>query len=139
MTLVQPRKLLVFAFWEFRLAIIAISGDWLVDFRAMGLLVCTQICLIFSLLEYGSIMLGRRLIPANQPDVTLLSLFCAIAITTLNVYAITYKDHWKKYRHEFDAYSKLLKILGCILMIVLLGLGAATSIWLAAKMVVLPR
>jgi predicted RNA binding protein YcfA (HicA-like mRNA interferase family) len=62
----QPRKLIVFAFWELRRFLLAISGDWVVDFRAMALLALTQFSIIFSALEFGSIVLGRRLIPTGQ-------------------------------------------------------------------------
>jgi hypothetical protein len=44
----QPRKLLVFAFWELRRILLAISEDWLLDFRAMSILVITQVSSIHS-------------------------------------------------------------------------------------------
>jgi hypothetical protein len=138
MASIQPRKLLAFAFWEFRRALIAISGSWLLDFRAMSLLVITQICLILSLLEVGSIILGRRLIPAGQPVATLFALCCAITITALNLYAV-YKNHWKQYEREFETYSTFIKAIGCIVMIVLLGLAGTTAVWLTAAMASLPN
>lgn len=118
---------------------IAISGDWALDFRALSLLVCTQICVILSALELGSMMLGRRLIPASQPGVTLFALCWAMAIAGLNIYAIGYKNHWRQYEREFEAYSNSVKTIGCLVMVVLLGLAGATSVWLTSTMVALPR
>jgi hypothetical protein len=108
----QSRKLVAFAFWEFRRTLVAISGDWLLDFRAMSLLVITQICLILSVLEFGSIILGRRLIPASMPGATLFALCFAIAIAVLNLYAVSYNNHWKQYEREFEGYSTFIKTLG---------------------------
>jgi hypothetical protein len=139
MTSIRPRKLVAFAFWEFRRAIFAISGDWLLDFRAMGLLVITQTCLVLSMLEFGSIVLGHRLIPASQPGATLIALCCAISIAALNLYAVSHKDHWKRYEREFEAYSTFTKTVGCLAVIVLLGLAGTTSVWLTATVATLPH
>jgi len=40
--MLQPRKVLAFAFWELRRVLNVISDDSWVEFRAMSLLVCTQ-------------------------------------------------------------------------------------------------
>ena len=84
-------------------------------------------------------MLGHRLIPASEPGVALFALCWAITITALNLYAVNYKNHWKQYEREFDAYSKFIKFIGCPVMIMLMGLAGSTSVWLTAAMVTLPR
>ena len=137
--MVQPRKLLVFAFWEFRRILLAISGDTLLDFRAMSLLVFTQACVLLSALEFGSIMLGRRLIPTNELGITAFVLFWTITITAVNHYAVSYKNHWKRYEREFDGYSNVTKAMGWLVMIIMLVLGSTTAIWLTAGVKALPR
>jgi len=136
---VGPRKLLVFAFWGLRKGLLAISGDWVVDFRAMTLLIFTQFSVVFSALEFGSIVLGRRLITAGHPDAMVFVLFLASTITAPNRYAVSYKNHWKQYEREFDAYSKFAKTIGIVVMTVLPILAGGTAIWLAGAMVGLPR
>jgi hypothetical protein len=135
----QPRKLIVFAFWGLRRFLLAISGDWVVDFRAMALLALTQFSIIFSALEFGSIVLGRRLIPTGHPDAIVFVLFLAITITALNQYAVSYKNHWKLYEREFDGYSELTKAIGIVVMAVLPVLSGAMAIWLTGAMVGLPH
>jgi hypothetical protein len=135
----QPRKLIAFAFWELRRLLLAISGDWIVDFRAMALLVLTEFCVIFSALEFGSITSGRRLIPPGHSDAMVLVLFLAITITALNQFAVSHENHWKQYESEFEGYSKLTKAIGIVVMAVLPPLSGATAIWLTGAMVALPR
>jgi hypothetical protein len=135
----RTRRILAFAFWEFRRILLAISGDWLLDFRAMSLLVCTEICVVLSALEFGSTIFGHRLIPASEPGVVLFALCWAITITALNLYAVSHKNHWKQYEREFDGYSRFIKVIGGLVMIMLLGLAGAASVWLTAAMVTLPR
>jgi len=103
---IQTRKLLAFSFWEFRRILLAVSGDWLVDFRAMVLLAVTQACVAFCALELGELSLGRRLIPGSEPGVTVFELIFALAIAAVNHYAISRKAYWKRYEREFDGYSK---------------------------------
>jgi len=135
---VRPRKIFAFAFWEFRRILAAIAGDTLLDFRAMSLLVFTQACLLLSAFEFGSVMLGYRLIPVGQPGVTAFVLFWTVTITAVNLYAVSYKNHWKQYEREFNAYSAFIKNIGCFVIVLLLGLAGTTAIWLTAAVKALP-
>ena len=135
----QLRKLIAFAFWALRSFLLAISGDWVVDFRTMTLLVFTQFSVIFSTLEFGSIVLGHRLIPAGHLDAMVFVLFLAITLTALNRYAVSYKSHWKQYEREFAGYTKFTRAVGMLVMAVLPVLAGATAIWLTTGMAELPR
>jgi hypothetical protein len=133
------RKLIAFAFWELRRILLAISDDWVLDFRAMSILVLTQFSLVFGALELGSIVTGHRLIPAGHPDALVFVLFLAILITALNRYAVSYKNYWKQYEHEFNGYPKFTRAFGMFVMAVLPPLAGGTAIWLTAGMAGLPR
>jgi hypothetical protein len=74
--MLQPRKLLAFAFWELRGVLNAISPDGWVDWRAMGLLVCTQVGLILNFFGIASILLRHSLIPTHGFVLTLFGVFC---------------------------------------------------------------
>lgn len=98
-----------------------------------------RFALFFSALEFGSIVLGRRLIPTGHPDAMVFVLFLAITVTALNQYAVSHKNHWKQYEREFDGYSKLTKAIGIVVMAVLPVVSGAMAIWLTGAMVGLPR
>ena len=105
----------------------------------MTLLVLTQFSVIFSALEFGSIVLGHRLIPARHLDAMVFVLFLAITITALNRYAVSYKNHWKQYEREFDGYSKFTRVVGMLVMAALPALAGATAIWLTTGVAELPH
>jgi hypothetical protein len=135
----MTRKLLAFSFWEFRRILLAVSGDWLLDFRAMALLAFTEICVVLIALELGSMALGHRLIPGSEQAVTAFGWILALAITAINHYAVSHKDHWKRYEREFDGYSKTIKSIGWLVMITMLVAAGTTAVWLTAVVRVLPR
>jgi hypothetical protein len=132
--MLQPRKILAFAFWELRRILNAISDDSWIEFRAMSLLVCTQMGLILNFLGIASILLKRSFIPTHGLEQTLLIAFLATAITALNYYGVQYKSRWKQFEGEFDGYSKSTKTAGCLVMIVLPILTGAAMGWTAATM-----
>jgi len=132
--MLQPRKVLAFAFWELRRVLNAISDDSWVEFRAMSLLVCTQMGLILNFLGIASILLKRSLIPTHGLGATLFIAFLAAAITALNYYGVQHKSRWKQFEGEFDGYSKSIKFVGCLVMIVLPILTGVTMSWTAVTM-----
>jgi hypothetical protein len=135
----QTRKLFVFSLWEFRRILLAISDDWLLDFRAMSLLVVTQTCLVLSALELGELTFGRRLIPSGEPGATAFALCFALAITAFNYYAISRENYWKQYEPEFDRYSNTIKTIGWLILITMLVIAGSMAIWLIAAVKALPR
>jgi hypothetical protein len=133
-TIRQLRKVFAFAFWELRRVLNAISDDSWVEFRAMSLLVCTQMGLILNFLGIASILLNRSFIPTHGLGETFFIPFLAAAVTALNYYGVQYKDGWKQFEGEFDGYSKSTKTIGCLVMIVLPVLTAAAMSWTAVTM-----
>jgi hypothetical protein len=67
------------------------------------------------------------------------ALFWAVAITYLNVYAVGYRNRWRRYEIEFEAYSNLAKAFGGVAILVLLGLSGAISVWLTPRIAALPH
>jgi hypothetical protein len=133
-TTLQLRKALAFAFWELRRTLTAISGDGWVEWRAMSLLVCTEVGLILNLFGIASILLKRSLIPTHGLVLAFFGVFLAAAVTAGKYYGVQYKDRWKRFENEFDSYSKSRKTIGCLVMIMLPVLTAAAMSWTAATM-----
>jgi hypothetical protein len=117
------------------LSAIAFTGDGWIDWRAMCLLVCTQVGLILSLLGISSIVLKRNLIPTHGLGLTFFIVALPAAVAGLNYYCVQYKGRWKQFEKEFDSYSELRKTVGCVIMIILPLLTAVTMSWTAAAMV----
>jgi amino acid transporter len=132
--MLQPRKVLAFAFWELRRVLNAISDDSWLEFRAMSLLVCTQMGLILNFLGIVSILLKRSFIPTHGLGQTLFIALLAAAITALNYYGVQYKNRWKQFEGEFDGYSKSIKAIGGFIVIVLPILTGAAMSWTAMTM-----
>jgi len=138
MRLVQPRKVLAFAFWELRRILCAISDDGWADWRAMGLLVCTQIGLVLNIFALASVISGHRLIPTHGIELTAFAVSLSVVITATNYYAVRFENRWKHFEREFERYPKLIQRLGCVVMIALPLLTAAAMVWSAATMARLP-
>lgn len=139
MRFIHPRKLLAFAYWELRRIISAISDPWLLDWRAMTFLGGIEVGLILCLFEFGSLLLGRSLIPARGSHTVL---FCVVLVGTVarvNYYAIQHEHRWKTFEREFEQYSALRKTIGCVVMIALSFLTFAAMAWAASAMLRLPH
>lgn len=132
--MIQLRKLIAFAFWELRRILNAIAGDAWLDFRAMALLVCTQIGFVLSLLGTVSILTRRSLLPPQGLASTFFNLFLAATVSVVNYYGIQYKDRWKRFESEFNAYSKSRKAVGGLVIMVLPILAIVSAVWVASKM-----
>ena len=117
--MIQLRKLIAFAFWELRRILNAFAGDSWLDFRAMALLVCTQVALLLSLFGTASILTRSSLLPPQGLASAFFGLVLAATVSALNYYGIQYKDRWKQFESEFDGYSKSRKAIGGLVMIVL--------------------
>lgn len=132
--MIQLRKLIAFAFWELRRILNAIAGDDWLDFRAMALLVCTQMGLVLSLFGAASILTRCSLLPPQGLALTFFNLFLAATVSAANYYGIQYKDRWRQFESEFNKYSKSRKAIGGIVMIVLPILAIVAAVWVASKM-----
>jgi hypothetical protein len=132
--MLQPRKVLAFAFWELRRVLNAISGDGWVEWRAMSLLVCTQVGLILTVFGIASILLRRSFIPTHGMGLMLFGVFLAAVVTAINYYEVQHKDRWRQFEGEFDGYSTATKTIGCLVMVVLPVLTVVAMGWTAAIM-----
>lgn len=65
--------------------------------------------MVFSALELGNLMLGRRM------------------------------AYWKRYEREFDGYINTAKTIGWLAMITMLVIAGAAAIWLMVAAKALPR
>jgi hypothetical protein len=83
-------------------------------------------------------MFRHRLIPIGQPGVTVFVVFWGIAIAAFNHYVIGYRNHWKQYEREFNAYSKLTRGIAVVVMTLLPVLAGVAAICLAGAMASLP-
>jgi hypothetical protein len=135
---IGPAKLLAFAYLALRKVLWTISDDRSVDWRAMGLLICTQIGLVLCILEFASVIEGRRLLPAQGPRLVQFAVLVSSAITAFNYYVVRYKNKWKQFDSEFESYSKLTQNISGVAMIILTLLTAAALVWLAASVARLP-
>lgn len=116
----------------------AISNDGSVEWRAMCLLVCTQIGIVLNILGFVSVVLGRRFITAPSPAATMFCIVLAVGVTAYTYYAVRYKNTWRFFEPEFEGYSKLVKRIGGIVMIALPVLLIAGMGWSASILRRLP-
>jgi hypothetical protein len=139
MKLIMRSKVLAFAFWELRGILRAISDDKSVDWRAMGILICTQIAVIMSVFAIASVMLGRRIIPGSGPTLTLFGVLLSATVTAINYYAVWYEKRWKSFEREFESYSVLVRRFGGVVVIALPIMTIAGIAWLVGIVAQLPE
>jgi len=103
----RPRKIFALHFGNFADSC-SYAGDTLLDFRAMSLLVLHPGLFTPEWHLNSDRSCGLQLIPVGQPGVTA----CVVLDGTLlqsTLYAVGYKNHWKQYEREFNAYSAFIK------------------------------
>jgi hypothetical protein len=103
-------------FWELRTIAKSLSDDGLSDWKATGTIVIFEILAIVGLTNATAVFLGRKLIAKGSPFI----LEVAFAVVLINTpAALGNFRRWHRLVREFDSYSKPIRFLGGVLVVML--------------------
>lgn len=124
-------KWLAFVYWRLQQVFKGIYDDGWSEWKAMGIICCTQLAAILGLLFSSSLLIGRSLVPESDGMFMIFGLGLFSFIGAINQHILRRNHRWKRYLPEFETYSTAVRSLGTIAIflaiaaIVMLSLKAA--------------
>lgn len=126
-------KAITFFYWQLRLVCKMLSDDRLTDWKALVILGVCESAAVMIFVALASVVVGHRLWPAARSETYAFAFGLASLVYGLDHLLLTRGNRWMRFQHEFENYSRIVRVAGTIATIlvvifVIVGMGWSASV-----------